>query len=157
GNISYTGLNIAGGLQVAGPGFFVVQAGGDLGPFLPVTHDNAAEVKLQQGIASIGNASIVPVGNTFLAPTTNGGLTGIYDTALLGPFSNVPKRRNALLDTNGADIIAMFGVKKGIDYKAVVDTYIDPRNSAGVPHNYFSEMLAFLARVKIAAGPDPLA
>jgi filamentous hemagglutinin family protein len=167
GNITYTGLNIAGGLQVAGPGFFVVQAGGDLGPFLPVSHDNTAEVKLQQGIASVGNASMVPVGNTFIA----GGPTGIYNTALLGPYinpntatSNVSARRNALLNlkgadgtTSGADVIALFGVAKGIDYKAVVDAYIDPGNSANVPHNYFSELLAFLTRVKIAAGPDPLA
>jgi hypothetical protein len=146
----------------------VVQAGGDLGPFLPVSSDTSAFVKLQQGIASVGNASITPVGNAFLPPNQNGGLTGIYDTALLGPFSTggVINRRNALLTTKGADgtttstgadVIALFGVAKGIDYKAVVDAYIDPANSANVAHNYFSDMLAFLDRVKIAAGPDPLA
>jgi hypothetical protein len=137
GNISYTGLNVAGGLQVAGPGFFVVQAGGDLGPFLPVAQDTATTVKLQQGIASVGNASFTPVGNSFLAPSPSGGLTGIYNNALLGPFSiNAAKRRNALLSSSGADIIALFGVAKGIDYKAMISAYVDPANAAGSPHNY---------------------
>jgi hypothetical protein len=158
GNITYTGLNVAGGLQVAGPGFFVVQAGGDLGPFLPVAQDTATTVKLQQGIASVGNASFTPVGNSFLAPNSSGGLTGIYNNALLGPFSiNAAKRRNALLSSSGADIIALFGVAKGIDYRAMISAYVDPSNSANVAHNYFAEMLAFLARVNTPAGSDPLA
>ena len=36
GDISYSGWFNAGGLQVAGPGFLVVQAGGNIGPFLPL-------------------------------------------------------------------------------------------------------------------------
>lgn len=155
GNITYTGLNIAGGLQVAGPGFFVVQAGGDLGPFLPVAFDTALLVTQQQGIASVGNASGTPVGNLNPGGGTQGGLTGIYNTALLGPTSN--PRRNALLGSGGADVIALFGVAKGINYKAVVEAYVDPGNSANVPHNYLSELLAFLARVNVPAGSDPLA
>jgi filamentous hemagglutinin family protein len=163
GNITYTGLNIAGGLQVAGPGFFVVQAGGDLGPFLPVSHDNMVEVKLQQGIASVGNAGMVPVGNTFLAPNGAGGLTGLYNSTLLGPYinpntatSNVNSRRNALLGSSGADVIAMFGVKKGIDYQAVIDAYINPANAANVAHNYIGELEDFLERVSKPANPlDP--
>ena len=147
GNITYTGNNIAGGLQVAGPGFFVVQAGGDLGPFLPVAKDVKDAVRQQQGIASVGNASISPVGNTFVA----GGSTGIYNAALLGPSANATKRRNALLSTSGADVIAMFGVKNGINYQGVIDAYINPANSANVAHNYLPELQAFLGRIGITA------
>ena len=68
-NISYTGFNNGGGLQVAGPGFFVVQAGGDIGPFLPAAHNNSTEAVVQEGIASVGNSSATPVGSTYLSVT----------------------------------------------------------------------------------------
>jgi filamentous hemagglutinin family protein len=141
-NIYYTGINNAGGLQVAGPGFLVVQAGRDLGPFLPATHDSAGEVKLQQGIASVGNASMTPVGNIFIVPTSNGGPTGMYDPVLVGPFSDATKTRNAKLSTTGADIIALFGVAKGIEYQAAIDSYINSTDAAIV-----GQLTNFLNRI----------
>jgi hypothetical protein len=156
-NITYTGLNNAGGLQVAGPGFFVVQAGGDIGPFLPAAHDLAGQASVQEGIASVGNASATPVGDTYVSAVA-GGLIGLYDAALYGPSSN--PRRNALLTTaagtsQGADVAVLFGTKFGVDYQAVINTYIDPTNAANVSHNYITELRAFLARVgKPASATD---
>lgn len=158
-NISYTGLSNGGGLQVAGPGFLVVQAGGDIGPFLPAAHNNADEAKVQDGIISVGNSSPTAVGNSYVDISSGGGSVGIYNQALLGPKSN--PRRNALLTqaagTNrGADIVTMFGTRFGVDYKAVVDAYVDPTNATNVAHNYISELQAFLARVgKPASADDP--
>ena len=155
-NIYYTGFNNAGGLQVAGPGFFVVQAGGDIGPFLPAAHDNSSEALVQEGIASVGNASTTPVGNFYVSGP--GGSVGIYDTSLLGPSAN-PRRNTQLTaatgTSRGADIVALFGTKFGIDYQAVIDSYIDPSNAAKVSHNYISELQAFLARIgKPASATD---
>jgi len=155
-NITYTGFNNAGGLQVAGPGFFVVQAGGDIGPFLPAAHDIASQASVQEGIASVGNASVTPVGDIYVP--NSGGSVGLYDAALYGPSSN--PRRNALLTTaagssQGADIGVLFGTKFGADYQAVINTYIDPTNAANVSHNYITELQAFLARIgKPASATD---
>ncbi|MGP9814536.1 filamentous hemagglutinin family protein [Rhodopseudomonas sp. NSM] len=154
-DISYTGLNIGGGLQIAGPGFFVVEAGGDLGPFLPVAYDVSGKVVSQQGIISVANASASPVGNYYRRPNQYGGRTGIYNSALLGPSSK--QRRNALLGSEGADLVIKFGVKNGINYQGVFDTYVDPAAASLVEHNYYDEMLAFLGRIGTAAGSDPLA
>lgn len=126
-NITYTGYSNGGGLQVAGPGFLVVQAGGDIGPFVPAAHNNDKEVLVQEGIISVGNSSPTAVGNFYVDNSTGGGSVGIYNQALLGPQSN--PRRNALLTqaagTNrGADIVTMFGTKFGVDYAAVTDAYV---------------------------------
>ncbi|MDG9696999.1 hypothetical protein QC281_43935, partial [Streptomyces sp. DH17] len=149
-NISYTGYQNGGGLQVAGPGFFVVQAGGDIGPFLPAAFDNVSQAPVQEGIVSVGNSSPTAVGNIYITESTGGGSIGIYNQALLGPASN-PRRNAALVAAagtkQGADIITMFGTKFGVDYKAVIDGYIDPANAGGVPHNYIPELRAFLTRV----------
>ena len=144
-NIYYTGFNNAGGLQVAGPGFFVVQAGGDIGPFLPAAHDFAGQAGIQEGIASIGNSGKA-VGDLNVTATS----VGIYDAALYGPSNN--PRRNALLTTaagtaQGADIAVLFGVKYGADYQAVINSYIDPANATNVDHNYLGELRAFLTKI----------
>jgi filamentous hemagglutinin family protein len=149
-DITYTGFWNAGGLQAAGPGFFTVQAGRDLGPFLPLAHDTTGEASIQGGIASVGNASLVPVGNQYIS---NGGSVGLYDPALLGPFANAIKERNGLLSSSGADIVAQFGVAKGANYAALISTYIDPANAAKVPHNYLVELQDFLTRLGVAT-PD---
>ncbi|MFB9261985.1 filamentous hemagglutinin family protein [Bradyrhizobium erythrophlei] len=155
-NINYTGFNNGGGLQVAGPGFLVVQAGGDIGPFLPAAHDNPGEVSVQEGIVSVGNSSPTAVGNIYVS--SGGGSVGLYDTALLGSRNN--PRRNAALTAaagtkQGADIVTLFGTKFGVDYQAVVNTYVDPANAAGVEHNYVAALRTFLARVgKPASGSD---
>lgn len=157
------------GLQIAGPGFLVVQAGRDLGPFLPVTRDSSAFTVTQEGIASVGNASFWPVGNQFV--TT--GSSGIYDLQMLGAYAATTKKRNELLPTAGADIITMFGVANGINYDGystvnpvtnqpiphlgVIDTYINPDNASTVTHNYISELKAFLARIGKPAASDAAA
>ncbi|MCP4618176.1 MAG: filamentous hemagglutinin N-terminal domain-containing protein [Bradyrhizobium sp.] len=156
GDIRYTGWFNGGGIQVAGPGTLVVQAGGNLGPFLPLSHDTAdliTGVQVQQGIVSVGNTSQTPVGN--MSGSTNqlwfrNNTTGIYNTALLGPYAPLTKKRNELLPSTGADIIALFGVKYGIDYQSVIDAYIDPAVLSGVGHKYTDELQKFLARIGIA-------
>lgn len=149
-NITYTGFNNGGGLQVAGPGFLVVQAGGDIGPFLPAAFDNATQAPVQEGIVSVGNSSPTPVGNIYISETTGGGSVGIYNQSLLGPANN-PRRNAALTDAagtkQGADIITMFGVKFGVDYAAVAASYIDPANASSVKHNYVSDLRSFLSRI----------
>src|SRR5262249_37495976 len=149
-NITYTGLSNGGGLHVAGPGFLVVQAGGDIGPFVPAAHNNSDEAKVQEGIISVGNSSPTAVGNFYVDYTTGGGSVGIYNQALLGPKNN--PRRNALLTvaagtTRGANIVTMFGTRFGVDWQAVINAYVDPANAAKVDHNYISELQDFLARV----------
>ncbi|MFK4497503.1 hypothetical protein ABIF86_001794 [Bradyrhizobium japonicum] len=149
-NITYTGFNNGGGLQVAGPGFLVVQAGGDIGPFLPAAFDNATQAPVQEGIVSVGNSSPTPVGNIYISEKTGGGSVGIYNQSLLGPANN-PRRNAVLTDAagtkQGADIITMFGTKFGIDYAAVAASYIDPANASSVKHNYVSDLRSFLSRI----------
>ncbi|HEV2156685.1 filamentous haemagglutinin family protein [Bradyrhizobium sp.] len=149
-NITYTGFNNGGGLQVAGPGFLVVQAGGDIGPFIPAAHDNATDAPVQEGIVSVGNSSLTPVGNAYVYNSTGGGSVGIYNQSLLGPANN-PRRNAALTDAagtkQGADIITMFGTKFGVDYAAVTKSYIDPGNAGGINHNYMSDLRSFLSRI----------
>lgn len=147
------------GLQIAGPGFLVVQAGRDLGPFLPATRDSSAFTQGQEGIASVGNASLWPVGNRYV----NQGSSAFYDITLLGAFSAIAKKRNEQLPTTGADIITLFGVANGINYEGystadqatnqsiyhpgVIGTYVDPANASRVDHNYIGELKDFLVRI----------
>lgn len=154
------------GLQIAGPGFLVVQAGRDLGPFLPATRDSSAFTQDQEGIASVGNASLWPVGNRFVSQ----GSSGMYNITLLGPANAIAKKRNELLPGTGADIITMFGVANGINYDGystvdhatnqsvyhpgVIGTYIDPANASRVDHNYVAELKAFLVTIGRPASSD---
>lgn len=147
------------GLQIAGPGFLDVEAGRDLGPFLPVTRDSSNFTQGQEGIASVGNASLWPVGNRYVSQ----GSSGIYDAQLLGAISSPTRKRNEQLPGTSADITTMFGVANGINYDGyltadrssnqsvyhpgVIDTYIDPANKFHVDHNYISELKAFLTRI----------
>jgi filamentous hemagglutinin family protein len=157
------------GLQIAGPGFLVVQAGRDLGPFLPVTRDSNTLTQGQEGIASVGNASLWPVGNRFVST----GSSGLYDTQMLGAFTATTKKRNEQLPGTGADIITLFGVANGINYDGysavdpatnrsvyhpgVIDTYINPDNASLVAHNYVSELKDFLTRIGKPTTSDAVA
>lgn len=165
GDIRYTGLYNAGGLQVAGPGYFVVQAGGNIGPFLPSSQNTKDKAKVQEGIVSVGNTSDTPVGNMSATPTRDSSedpgqswrlnnVTGIYNPALLGNFATVPKKRNELLSSTGASIITLFGVKFGIDYQSVINAYIDPTVQSGVAHKYTEELKEFLRKLGIVTS-DP--
>lgn len=160
------------GLQIAGSGFLVVQAGRDLGPFLPVTRDSSAFTPDQEGIASVGNASLWPVGNRYVTSGLNGtsGSSGLYDVTLLGAVNAIAKKRNELLPGTGADIITMFGVANGINYDGystvdkatnqsvyhpgVIGTYVDPANASRVDHNYVGELKAFLVSIGRSASSD---
>jgi filamentous hemagglutinin family protein len=124
-NITYSGNNNGGGIEVAGPGFLVVQAGGDIGPFLPANVDNKVQAQVQEGIASVGNASATPVGDIFLPQFS----VGIYDQALFGAFAK-PRRNTELTaaagTSQGASIDVLFGIKSPPDYQAVINNYINP-------------------------------
>jgi filamentous hemagglutinin family protein len=140
-DISYSGLNNFGGLQIAGPGFFMVEAGRDLGPFLPLAFDTAANAKLPEGIQSLGNNGVLNLAGTQRYPVGNG-----PDVQLFAPpDSGLQGSRNFLLSSSGASITAMFGVAKGVNYQGIIDTYVDPAGAAGVPHNYLDELRKFLA------------
>lgn len=152
------------GLQIAGAGFLVVQAGRDLGPFLPETRDSSGFTPAQEGIASVGNASLWPVGNRYVSAQ---GSNGLYDTTLLGAVSATTKKRNEQLPGTGADIITMFGVANGINYGGywskdpntnqlvhhlgVIDTYINPESA---PRNSIDELKDFLVRIGKPATSD---
>lgn len=169
---NYTGLRSGGvalggpGIQIAGPGFLVVEAGRDLGPFLPLTRDNSSYTQGQEGISSIANASLWPVGNRYVS-------SGTYDPVLLGAFSASTKKRNELVSGIGADLIVLFGVSNGINYDGyvstdpvtlqaayhpgVISTYIDPANASKVVHNYSGELKDFLKRIGKPATTDAAA
>lgn len=140
-DISFTGLNNLGGIQIAGPGFLTVEAGRDLGPFLPLAKDTASLAKVPEGIQSVGNNRVLQ--GTAAAPVGNG-----PDAQSFAPpnpeFIGV---RNFLLPDTGASIVAMFGVAKGVNYQAVINAYVDPASIVAVPHNYLDELQAFLARI----------
>uniref|UniRef100_Q07LL2 Filamentous haemagglutinin family outer membrane protein n=1 Tax=Rhodopseudomonas palustris (strain BisA53) TaxID=316055 RepID=Q07LL2_RHOP5 len=165
-DIGYTGWNNAGGLQIAGPGFFVVEAGRDLGPFLPAAHNIATQVTQQQGIVSVANNSATPVGNIYIGRAS----IGLYDAVLLGgySFTKPATMRNPLLSRSGAELLIMFGVApplpagstvargpgSQIDYQAVINSYIDPAHASLVVHNYLGELRTFLTRIGRPAASD---
>src|SRR5262249_385598 len=79
-DLYYTGLDPFGGLQIAGPGFFDVEAGHNLGPFLPAAQDIRSTfdqngfliqqgVPGQQGIVSSGNVAVFTVDTTVTTPS----------------------------------------------------------------------------------------
>lgn len=168
-DISYTGFFNAGGIQVAGTGYLVVQAGGNIGPFLPLSRDTAATALVQEGIISVGNAGLTPVGNMSASQNQSwirNNTTGIYDSALLGSYAPASKKRNELLPSSGASIVTMFGVKYGVDYQSVINLYIDPSFNdytglrfassfmSNPPRKYTDELRDFLAKIGIVTS-DP--
>jgi hypothetical protein len=167
-DISYTGANNA--IQIAGPGFLQVEAGRNLGPFLPLSADSSTLDFVASGILSVGNAGILvnlntsssnlvpfPVGNepaTTTTPYTSAPPNQEFvGTAAGGSFKG---SSNFLLPSHGASIVTMFGVARGVDYQAVIETYVDPANAANVPYNYLGDLSAFLAGlgIKDANGND---
>ena len=157
GDIAYSGYFNAGGIQVAGPGYLVVQAGGNIGPFLPLSRDTPTTALVQEGIISVGNAGPTPVGNMSASQNQlwiNNNTTGIYDAALLGSYAPASKKRNELLSPSGASIVTLFGVKYGIDYQAVIDAYVNPDSASGVAHKYTAELAQYLAQIGISTS-DP--
>ena len=129
----------AAGLSLGGPGFFDIEAGRNLGPFVTAIADQAADQTASTtdatgtGIITFGNT--VTVGNRLILDghNVNGG-------ALDDPFA---AGQNFLLPRQGADISALFGVGKGVDYKAVVQADINPATAKSA-HNYGPDLVAFL-------------
>ena len=150
-DLSYTGTFNFGGIQIAGPGFLLVEAGRDLGPFLPLANDTAVKALVPEGIQSVGNNGILvaqnplaatpilspfPVGNeptTLFAPPNPEFLGSTTSSCTPSCWSGM---RNFLLPDTGASIVAMFGVAKGFNYQGVINAYVDPANAANVPYNY---------------------
>ena len=159
-DISYDGLLIGGGVEIAGPGFLDVEAGRNLGPFLPAFADKITTVTKQQGIVSTGNTDPFAVGNQLyslrIGRPTNSVLLG---PKVSGSFIGL---QNPLLPATGASIVALFGVAQGIDYQAVVTNYIDPATASIDPdlpsadRHYLADLAAFLNAhgYKASSGAD---
>jgi filamentous hemagglutinin family protein len=129
----------AAGLSLGGPGFFDIEAGRNLGPFVTAVADQGA-IQTENstdatgtGIITFGNT--VTVGNRLLID----GHT-VNQIAIDDPFAT---GQNFLLPRQGADITALFGVGRGIDYQAVIKADIDPATATST-HNYGSDLVTFL-------------
>jgi hypothetical protein len=128
----------SGGLSLAGPGFFDIEAGRNIGPF----------------VTSAGNAFL---GNTTFFTADDPAGTGIVtfgNTAVVGNRLMADDQFNTganfLLPREGADIVTLFGVGKGVDYQAVIRQYIDPTTSTS-PRDYLPELVAFLQTIGLPA------
>lgn len=114
-----------GGLSLAGPGFFDIEAGRNLGPFVTAAADaanfsfnqNATSNAIGTGIITFGNT--VTVGNRMLFDDQNPNLANAFGN-----------EQNNLMPQEGADIVALFGVGKGIDYQAVISQYVNPATAS---------------------------
>ena len=137
----------AAGLSLGGPGFFDVEAGRNLGPFVTAVADQGAiltETSADEtgtGIITFGNT--VTVGNRLIID----GHDNITTDAIDDPFAT---GQNFLLPRQGADITALFGVGKGIDYQAVVTADINPVTATST-HNYGPDLVTFLQTLGLKA------
>ena len=100
------------------------------------------------GIITFGNT--VTVGNRLIIDGHTSNRNAIDD-----PFAT---GQNSLLPRQGADITALFGVGKGIDYKAVLKDYVDPstpkftNDPASISvTNYGPALVAFVEKLGISA------
>ncbi len=134
---------IQAGLSLAGPGFFDIEAGRNLGPFVTPGADASAAKgsgsadPIGNGIITFGNT--YTVGNRLMFENTSGGTLPSTN-----PFGSAP---DFLLPRNGASIIVNFGVGKGINYQGVIDAYLNPSPPPGVipgANNYLPQLAAFL-------------
>jgi filamentous hemagglutinin family protein len=129
------------GLSLAGPGFFDVEAGRNLGPFVTAAADitasqsnNTTSDPIGTGIVTFGNT--VVVGNRRMF---SDGDPTVPDAFALGQNNELARR--------GADIVALFGVGPGVDYQAVITKYINPsppNPALASPRNYLPELVTYL-------------
>ncbi|HKY19223.1 MAG TPA: filamentous hemagglutinin family protein [Rhizomicrobium sp.] len=116
-----------GGLSLMGPGFFKVQAGRNLGPFVtPAANIVAADKGRKPASDPIGTG-IVTFGNTIVVG--NRRMFSSEDPTAADTFA---RGANNKLPRQGADIIVLFGVANGIDYASAISAYVDP-NTAKPP------------------------
>ncbi len=129
----------AAGLSLGGPGFFDIEAGRNLGPFVTAVADEAAvfvepaDDATGTGIITFGNT--VTVGNRLMLEGHNATRQPLNDPFAIGA--------NFLLPRQGADIVALFGVGKGVDYGAVIKADINPATATSA-HNYGPDLVTFL-------------
>ena len=133
-----------GGLGLAGPGFLIVQAGRDLGPFVTAAADVAANNR-SSGTDSTGTG-IISFGN--LAVAGNRRMLSDRDGFGVDRFAS---GMNDKLPHQGADIITLFGVANGVDYQAVVRSYIDPATSISSSRNYLPDLVVYLQSLGLPA------
>ncbi|HJT44108.1 MAG TPA: filamentous hemagglutinin family protein [Rhizomicrobium sp.] len=133
-----------GGLSLAGPGFFKVEAGRNLGPFVTAAGNIVASGKtglpadpIGTGIVTFGNT--ITVGNRRMHNSEN---PLVADTFARGANNKLPRR--------GADIIALFGVANGVDYASVIKNYIDPTTSTS-PRDYIPKLMTYLQTLGFGA------
>jgi filamentous hemagglutinin family protein len=136
----------AAGLSLSGPGYFDVEAGRNLGPFVTAVADQAAVITetgpdaTGTGIITFGNT--VTVGNRLMIDGHD-----VNRQALSDPFAT---GANFLLPRRGASIVALFGVGKGIDYNAVIKADINPATATS-SHNYGPDLVNFLETLGLPA------
>ncbi|HWU55037.1 MAG TPA: filamentous hemagglutinin family protein, partial [Rhizomicrobium sp.] len=124
-----------GGLSLAGPGFFEIQAGRNLGPFVTAAADIVAAAipvsnPIGTGIVTFGNTVVVGNRRAF-----SSGNPSAADPFALGANNKLARR--------GADIVALFGVANGIDYASVIHSYVDPATSTS-PRDYIPALQTYL-------------
>ena len=140
------------GLSLAGPGFFDVEAGRNLGPFVTSTADILGANKITGQVANTNPNAKDPIGTGIV---TFGNTVTVGNRFLLGVSgtdnseNQFAQSSNFALPQQGADIIALFGVGKNADYQAVIDTYVNPANAATARHNYLPELVLFLQTIGI--------
>jgi filamentous hemagglutinin family protein len=136
----------AAGLSLGGPGFFDIEAGRNLGPFVTAIADQAAIQTANTtdatgtGIITFGNT--VTVGNRLIIEGHDANRNALDD-----PFAT---GQNFLLPRQGADITALFGVGKGVDYQAMIQADINPATARSA-HNYGSDLVTFLQTLGMKA------
>jgi filamentous hemagglutinin family protein len=136
----------AAGLSLAGPGFFDVEAGRNLGPFVTAVADQGAiqtensTDETGTGIVTFGDT--ITVGNRLIVDGHD-----INRNPLDDPFAT---GQNFLLPRQGADITALFGVGKGVNYQAVIRADINPATATST-HNYGPDLVTFLQTLGLKA------
>jgi filamentous hemagglutinin family protein len=181
-NLYYTGTNIGEGIEIAGPGYLDVEAGGNLGPFLPPAFDKNGTVLTQQGITSVGNEAslleivaggdglyhpfVLPVGNDAQLQTFSfigeGSKTFVPDSTFTTQGSYIHRftagttgQRDLFLTAAGSNIVAKFGVSKGQDYQAVKEDYIDPNGALSAANQ--TALQNFLTALGVSLPAQPAA
>ena len=124
-----------GGLSLAGPGFFDIEAGRNLGPFVTAAGDIIASTK---DISNANGIGIITFGNNIVAG--NRRMLSDEDPTQADPFAH---GANDKLPREGASIVALFGVGNGVDYQTLIRDYIDPTTSI-VPRDYVPKLADFL-------------
>jgi hypothetical protein len=132
---SLTPMNL-GGLSLAGPGTFYVEAGRNLGPIVTAAGDIIA-----------GQSTVVP-DSTGTGIITFGNTVVVGNRLMLSDRDPVAANQfaasaNDKLLRQGANIVALFGVAKDADYTAMIAKYIDPGTSTS-PRNYLPDLVVYL-------------